>query len=401
MSNNPAIQAISDDDLYKFTMQQGYLQLYPDATATSEFTNRRLGDHFTPKAVDALREEINYWETIRLSKEEEDFFRNLGFFKPWYIEWLKNFRYNRDEVELKLDDGRLNMIIRGFLHRQTGYEVKLMGATSQKYFEYCDTDWNHHGQVELAYEKTMRLADNDCVFTDFGTRRRRSFQSQDTFVRTATLSPAYKSGHFVGTSNVFLAMKYGIKAIGTVAHEWFMAHSALMGLRYANRYGMDAWTKVYEGKLGTLLTDTYGTDSCLKDFSYQRARMWDGVRHDSGDPFIYTDKMFNHYGSLNIDPNSKHIVFSNALDVQGSIDLRRYCDKKVLPRFGMGTHLTNDYRKASDPAVVSKALNMVIKLRSVNGIQVVKLSDDADKATGEKDAVRVAKYIHLGIPLDA
>jgi len=249
------------------------------------------------------------------------------------------------------------------------------------------------------------LAEGNCIFSEFGTRRRRSFKSQDIVVSQMANSNAAESGHFVGTSNVFLAMRYGTKAIGTVAHEWFMAHSALYGLRHANRYGMDSWMKVYEGDLGTALTDTYGSAAFYKDFDRIHAKQWDGLRQDSGDPFKYVDDAIIAWKNLGVDPMSKHIVFSNALDFKtpagDPIAIQRYCERKTNARFGIGTWLTNDYVKASNRLTPSKALNMVIKLRTCDGIEVVKLSDDGDKATGDRDAVRVAKYIHRGTPLDA
>jgi nicotinate phosphoribosyltransferase len=401
IDDEPAVVAMTDDDMYKFTMSQGYGQLYPDVEATSEFNNRCLGDRFTPKMVDALREEFNYWESLRLTEGEEYFIRKHKFYKPHYIEWLKNFRYNRDEITMKLDDGRLFLQVHGKLPRQTMYEVKVMAAISKNYFKHCVTDWNYELQESNALMKAKTLAGWDCVFTDFGTRRRRSFRSQDTVVRVMSQSQAAESGHFVGTSNIYLAMKYGTKAIGTVAHEWFMAHSALMGLRHANRFGMEAWVKVYDGSLGTLLTDTYGTDSCLRDFNTLQAKLWDGVRHDSGDPFVYTDKMVAHYKSVGVNPLTKHIVYSNALDLSLCRQIRQYCEQAVIPRFGIGTYFTNDYTKASDLTAKCKPLNIVIKLRTVDGIEVVKLSDDMGKSTGERDAVRIAQYMHRGIPLDA
>jgi nicotinate phosphoribosyltransferase len=201
--------------------------------------------------------------------------------------------------------------------------------------------------------------------------------------------------YFVGTSNVRLAMKYGVKPIGTKAHEWYQAHSQLAGLEHANRAALEAWINVYHSALGIALTDTYGTDAFLRDFSRELAMAYDGVRHDSGDPFKFVDKFVAHYEKLGIDPLSKTAVFSDSLNVEKAIKIHRYCQNKIKDSFGIGTFFTNDFPKSA-----FKPLNIVIKLVRLNGKPVVKLSDDFGKSFGERDAVRVARYTHMGIPLD-
>jgi nicotinate phosphoribosyltransferase len=199
-------------------------------------------------------------------------------------------------------------------------------------------------------------------------------------VRTKTLT---------GTSNVYFAKKYGMKAIGTVGHEWIMGTSALVGLRYANRFAFENWVEVYNGDLGIALTDTFGSDAFFKDMDLKLSKIYDGVRHDSGDPYVFVDTVTEHYKRMGIDPMKKVIVFSDALDADTAIRLKRYCEGKINCSFGIGTSLTNnsDFFRQSPP------LNMVIKLHSINEIPVVKLSDSPEKETGEKDALRVANYI--------
>jgi nicotinate phosphoribosyltransferase len=200
--------------------------------------------------------------------------------------------------------------------------------------------------------------------------------------------------HFVGTSNVWLAREFKVKPIGTMAHEWFMGLSVLEGLRHANRHALHAWLKVYQGSLGIALTDTYGTDVFFKDFDALLSRQFDGVRQDSGDPLEFVEKALAHYQRLRIPADSKTIIFSDALDVDRAIEIRRTCGDRMHTSFGIGTHLTNDFAGA-------KALNMVIKLWSVNGMPVVKLSDAPGKEQGERDAVRVARWTFDRTPLDA
>ena len=207
----------------------------------------------------------------------------------------------------------------------------------------------------------------------------------------------FKDKGFVGTSNVYLAMKYGVKPIGTMAHEWIQGHCVLGGIRHANRYALDAWTRVYRGNLGIALTDTYGTNAFLEDFDTYLAKLFDGVRHDSGDPFRFVDKIVAHYKKLGINPRSKTIVFSDNLKPTTCIALLHYCeDNDICCSFGIGTNFTNDF-----PLSPLKALNMVIKLVRLNGIPVVKLSDDLGKIIGDPDMVRVIRYLYLGTPLDA
>jgi len=192
-----------------------------------------------------------------------------------------------------------------------------------------------------------------------------------------------------GTSNVYFAKKYGLKPIGTVGHEWIMGTSALVGLRYANRFAFENWVEVYKGDLGIALTDTFGSEAFFKDMDLKLSKIYDGFRHDSGDPLTFVDRVIEHYRKMGIDPMKKVIVFSDALDAEAAIRLKKYCQGKINCSFGIGTSLTNNY----DFFRESPPLNMVIKLHSVNGIPVVKLSDSPEKETGERDALRVANYI--------
>ena len=189
---------------------------------------------------------------------------------------------------------------------------------------------------------------------------------------------------------------FNVKPIGTMAHEWIMGVSAFVGLEHANRFALDKWVDVYNGDLGIALTDTFGTDAFLKDFDMRLSKLYDGVRQDSGDPFRFTDKMVNHYNRMGINPSHKFIVFSNALkSCKEIVEIEKYCYRQKIGRtFAMGTWLTCDFDVAHEP------LNMVIKLDSINGKSVVKLSDDVGKVTGDPDAVRIAEHTFFGKDLD-
>jgi nicotinate phosphoribosyltransferase len=230
----------------------------------------------------------------------------------------------------------------------------------------------------------------------FGTRRRLNLVAEERVVRICKDNP-----NFTGTSNVYLALKYDVKALGTMAHEWIMGHSALKSLEHANHYALHAWNEIYKGALGTALPDTYGTDAFLKDFDGVLARLFDSVRHDSGDPIVWAEKMIAHYKKLGMDWTKKSLGFTDGNTADSAIAIYNWVKAKGGQCwFGIGTSMSNDFGPDSP------ALSIVIKLAEVideHGTvrQVVKLSDVPEKASGDKDAVRVAKYVHLGIPLDA
>jgi len=398
------IASIIDTDLYKLTMQQAVLEKYPDVQTVHEFTSRRSAP-VNEEFVSELRRQIDSMGDLKLAQYERNYLQDAcPFFKRNYLEYLQNYQFKPDQVSLIWDSSKelnlqnLRMPIAGPWHETILWEVPLMAAISETYFLTVDKKWNYFGQEEKINRKGSALSIAGCTFADFGTRRRRSFRSQETVVKELA-TRQYKG--FVGTSNVLLAMRYGVKPIGTMAHEWIMGVSALESLQRANYYALNIWNDVYHGDLGIALPDTFGTAAFFADFDGVLARLFDGIRHDSGCPFDFTDKVVAHYKKLGIDPRTKTIVFSDGLDVKLSIELNNYCTEiGIKCSFGIGTHLTNDYEN-------SPALNMVIKLRSVAralGLpftQVVKLSEVITKATGDADALRVAKWIYFGIPLDA
>jgi nicotinate phosphoribosyltransferase len=217
-------------------------------------------------------------------------------------------------------------------------------------------------------------------FAEFGSRRRFSAANQAAVIEDIL---SVEGNSLIGTSNVHFAMGFGIKPIGTHAHEWFMFHGAEHGYRHANKAAIEAWTAAYQGNLGIALTDTYTTDAFLQTFDSVKARLFDGVRQDSGDPYAFVDKILAHYQKLRIDPMTKTIVFSDGLDTKTAIAINGYCTGKINASFGIGTHMTND--------IGPKALNMVIKLShcrtsaDTEWTPVVKLSDTDGKQTGKAD----------------
>lgn len=386
-------RSMLDDDLYKFTMQQAACVIAPDEEAVYRYTNRG-GTPVPETFARSLREEIDSWADLALQPDESAWLSSLPFIKPWYVKYLEGFRYDPAGVNIGWNDGQMSIDIRGPWHERILWEVKLMYTICELYFSTVDTNWNREGEIERAEEKAARLNAGVDFWADFATRRRRDFEAQENFVKVASKYP--KS--FMGTSNCYLAMKYGLRPIGTMAHEWIQAMSALFSILHANRMALRNWHKVYDGSLGIALTDTFGTDCFFRDFDAFLAKLHDGVRHDSGDPFAFADRVIEHYKSLKIDPLSKTIVFSDGLDVDKAIEIAEYCSGRILTSFGIGTHFSNHFYRPDNS--LSPALNIVIKLVRLNGMDVVKLSDVLTKAIGERDALRVVRYICQGIPLD-
>jgi nicotinate phosphoribosyltransferase len=386
----PVIKSILDNDLYKFTMQQAVLELYPAACVAYEFINRRPSDRFNEALFDALTQSIQEMSRLHLRRDERQFLKQqCPYLKPAYLEYLEKYRYDPHEVDAGLDDqGSLSIAIRGSWQRAILWEVPLLALVSELYGKHVDTHWTSDGQAEKIAAKSSVLRRAGCVFADFGTRRRRSYATQELVVGALRGNPG-----FVGTSNVHLAHLYQLKPIGTMAHEWIMAHSVLGGLRHANRFALQAWYRVYHGQLGIALTDTYTTRAFLDDFDASCAGLYDGVRQDSGCPFEFADLLIEHYRKLGIDPTTKTIVFSDGLSPELAARLNAHCQGRIGCSFGIGTNLTNDFEG-------SAALNIVIKLTSVDGIAVAKLTDDPAKASGQPDALRAARGTILGEPLD-
>ncbi len=393
------IQSILDNDLYKLSMQMAVLELFPEANVEYRFINRG-GQRFNDDFVKELRNILDvHFPKITLTEEEHKWLKSAcPFFKPMYLEYLKNYRFDPSEVIVGLtEDNNLDMRIKGPWHSAILWEVVLMATVSELYFSTMEKSWKDMSFSEGSGEEILlkkyaekirsigkQLDGCGCLFTEFGTRRRRSFRVQDKAVEVLCGLP-----RFTGTSNVHLARKYGIKPVGTIGHEWIMGNSALMSLRRANFFAFDNWTKVYSGDLGIALSDTFGTDAFFADFDLRLSKLYDGVRHDSGDPFGFTDKVIEHYKSKGIDPMKKLLVFSDSLHAAEAIRLKEHCSGRINCSFGIGTSLTNnqEFFRESPP------LNIVIKMHSINGIPVVKLSDSCEKETGDRDALRVANYV--------
>ena len=391
------IKSILDNDLYKFSMMNAVLQYKQGVPVTYAFNNRRKSNKFNDRFLTEFNNELEQMSNLTCSDRQIRFFQDsCPFLGNEYFAYLKTYRFDPNEVKAKVDtEGDLSIDIAGTWDRTILWEVPLMALISELYFKFCDTDWNH--DMEVQRQKILEKANKmmKLIFTDFGTRRRRDYETQLLVVQMfKELCP-----NFVGTSNVHIAELCNVKPIGTMAHEWIMGISVLEGLLHANRHAMRIWSKIYKGDLGTALTDTYGTKAFWNDFEMQLAKLFDSVRHDSGCPFKFTDLAVESYKNLRIDPMTKSAIFSDGLDCNLAVKIAEYCQNKIRCSFGIGTHLTNDYEKMDGS--ISQALNMVIKLMTCAGKHCVKLSDNPAKAIGQRDAVRIARYTFENLPLDS
>jgi len=383
------------DDLYKVTMGQGVFRHYDTVDAHYVFINRG-GTAFPDGFAKELLRRIARLPEVATTPDEHMFLSNIGsprpFLRPAYVDWLVNYRYNPDEVEVRQDGGKVDIDIKGPWYRTIRWEVKLMAMVVELYNEMMGHE-PKDGWLDVAADKGRRLREAGAYFSDFGTRRAFSGVVHDGVLG----SLIYSAGpNLVGTSNLFLAMKHGIKAIGTKAHEWFMAHACMFGVREATRLALQTWTDEFGANLGIALADTFTTDVFLRNFGPYFAKLYDGVRHDSGCPFAFANRIIAHYRRIGIDPKTKTIVFSDGLDVDTAICILKHCGDRIKVAFGIGTHFTND--------VGHSPLNIVIKLwsltvRNHDGsriIPAVKLPDDINKASGDGDAIQHAKY-ELGL----
>lgn len=398
------ITHFTDDDLYKFTMCCAVIDNFPRTQVKYKFQDRNK-TKYPEGFAEALREQIAMLENVVITDEEIAFLRRKCSYIPaWFCSYLKGFRYDRRWVKVEQDEeGLLNVEFEGSWCNTILLEVKVLAIISELY--YIMTGESQKLDYDLQYRnswaKAERLISSGCSFSEFGTRRRASFEAQETAVKAMKECGLQHTGpgSFVGTSNVYLAMKYDLVPIGTMAHELVCAIAGMYGPQMSNHLAMNVWAKTYRGALGTFLYDTYGWRIFSLNFSEDYANMFKGLRVDSGDNFTELDQIVEKYKSLNINPGTKQVIFSNALDVDKAIDIQKYAQGKCIPSFGIGTHFTNDF-----PGV--KPMNIVIKLIAVKITEswpfycdTCKLSEDKGKYTGNTATVkRFIEALHLPVP---
>lgn len=381
------IHTILDTDLYKFTTSYAYIKLFPYAVGTFSFRDRDE-TVYTTEFLAELRQAVNDMALIALSDEELEYMvQHCRFLPRVFWEWLSSFRFHPEKVKIHLDEEQhLNIEITDYLYKATLYEVPLLALVSELKNR---TSGNVPDMKDILCKLSEKVAlsnEHHLSFSEFGTRRRFSFDVQDKVIGCLKETSLYCTG----TSNCYFAMKHGMKPMGTHPHEWFMFHGAQFGYKHANYMALENWVNVYDGDLGIALSDTYTSDIFLNNLSRKQAKLFDGVRCDSGNEFLFTDKLVARYNELGIDSTAKTIVFSNALDFGKALDIQEYCKGRIRCAFGIGTNLTND--------TGFKPSNIVMKLTrcKMNTNQewreCVKLSDDAGKHIGSEAEVRACLY---------
>ncbi|KAJ3861622.1 nicotinate phosphoribosyltransferase [Lentinula novae-zelandiae] len=380
-------------------MQNAVLQNFPDVQAIYRFTN--LSRHAIISYPDIDFDQVKLTPTERVWLAQ-----TCPYFPPQYLDYLENYRFKPEQVHIEFvpvngDKGHIEMTAEGPWVETILWEVPLMACLSETYFTIVDNDWSYDGQEDLAYQKGKALLEAGCVFSEFGTRRRRSFHTQDFVVRALikATQDLPNSGKLTGTSNVFLAHKYGINPVGTVAHEWFMGIGALKGYESVNDLALEIWETTYPNAILLALTDTFSTTAFFQSFSKNpaRAKKWHGLRQDSGDPLDFAPRAKEVYIKMGIDHREKMIIYSDSLNLDKALTLKKQADE--IASFGIGTFLSNDFVKVSDPKSKSPALNMVIKLAEVDSKSCVKISDDLSKNTGNQEVVKDVKRL-FGLPVN-
>ena len=382
------ITSLLEQDMYKFSMGQAIYHQFPSYKTTWSFRCRNKDVQFTREMVEEIREQIHAYCQLRFAEDELLYLDNISWIKGSYIDFLRLWRPNMSDFCIEYTEDtecRLSIETHGTWLNTSMYEVPILAIVNEVYFRmknvwtttdgierhisYEDLLASFEERLESKFERVNTLIWYVGNFSEFGLRRRLSAEAQDMAVRKfSKLRKGFSC--FVGTSNVYLARKYGLTPVGTMAHEWIMCvgqGNHKHNPAYSNWYALDAWVKEYGVLNGTALTDTITTDCFLRDFQLTYATLFSGVRHDSGDPFEWGEKMIQHYQSLGIDPTTKTLLFSDSLDFLKADMLYDHFHGKCKFAFGIGTYLSND--------TCVPPLNIVMKSTKCNGQDVAKLSD--------------------------
>ena len=381
------IYSILDTDLYKFSTSYAYMKLYPEAEGTFAFCDRNK-TMMTQELVEAIKIELVKICNLSLTLAEKQWcVKHISYIPEIYWEWLKEFHFDQDKIIIWIDnESCLRIEVTDKLYKVSLYEVPILAVVSEIYSK-------SQGMINVSeaidkLDKKINIAnEHGLKFSEFGTRRRASFNLHELIIqRLKEKCPI----NCVGTSNVYFAMKYGMTPIGTFPHEWIMFHGAIWGYKEANYLGMRDWVRTYDGNLGIFLMDTYTSKVGLKNMSLKFAKLFDGVRQDSGDEYKIGNEVIQRYKDLGIDPTTKTIVFSNALDFNKYLDIHNYFAGRIRISAGIGTNLTNDTE--------FKPANIVMKLAKcrINKNQewqkCIKISDDLGKHLGDNKEFEIAKY---------
>ena len=380
------IKSLLDTDLYKFTMLQVVLHKFPQTHSVYAFRCRNLEDtaYLLSTLLDEVNSELDALCELRFTADELQYLRGLRFIKSDFVDYLELFQLKRRFIKATLDaEGRLDIRIEGPMIQAMMFEIFVLAIVNELYFSHLDQQlaWQV-GEQRLNdkllllqdYRHQMAAYDVPFLLSDFGTRRRYSVAWQEQVIERLMAVPEI----FRGTSNVYFAKQFGITPIGTMAHEFLQAFQALdVRLRNFQKAALEAWVQEYRGDLGIALTDVVGMDAFLRDFDLYFAKLFDGLRHDSGDPYEWGEKAYAHYQRLKINSKTKMLNFSDGLTLQKAWALYLHFNDRFQLGFGIGTHLTNDMGQTP--------LNIVLKLVECNGQSVAKISDSPGKTMTDND----------------
>jgi len=369
------IHSLLDTDLYKFTMMQVVLHHFPAAQVEYRFRCRTADVDLVPY-VDEIKAEIKALCTLRFRTDELDYLRRLRFIKSDFVDFLDLFHLNEKYISVSpapKGNGEIDIVITGPWLHTILFEIPVLAIVNEVYFRNTQASPDYDEGRERLSEKIALLAVPpdyaDCAIADYGTRRRFSKQWHEEVILTLKQS---LGAQFAGTSNVYYAMKHGLLPLGTMAHEYLQACQALgPRLRDSQVYGFEVWAKEYRGDLGIALSDVYGMKAFLRDYDMYFCKLFDGARHDSGDPFEWGEQLIRHYQANRTDPRTKVMIFSDALDIPKVLQLYERFHGRSRLAFGVGTNLTNDLGYTP--------LQIVIKMVRCNGQPVAKMSDSPGK----------------------
>ena len=366
----PIITSLLETDMYKFSMGQAIYHQFSDYKTTWSFKCRNKDVHFTKEMVEEIKDQIRMYCNLRFDEEELTYLEGITWIKGSYVDFLRLWKPRFADFEITEDaECGLSIETKGTWLNTSMYEIPTLAIVNEVYFrmgyDYDSLIGSFKERLATKVEKAKNGTYDLSKFSEFGLRRRLSSEAQELAIEALIDVPG-----FVGTSNVYLAKKFGIAPVGTMAHEWIMCvgqGNHKHNPAYSNWYALDAWVKEYGVLNGTALTDAITTECFLRDFQLTYSTLFSGVRHDSGDPIEWGDKMLAHYKSLGIDPTMKTLLFSDSLNFEKADELSRYFKGKARVAFGIGTYLSNDTEVP--------ALNIVMKTTACNGMDVAKISD--------------------------
>lgn len=385
MKLKPIINSLLETDMYKFSMTQAIYHQFPTYQTTWTFRCRNKDVFFTKEMVEEIREQIQYYCFLRFTEEELQYLKGIKWFKEAYVDFLRIWKPRFEDFYITTKDPHgLAIKAKGTWLNTSMYEIPTLAIVNEVYFrmqyDYTQLIESFKTRLDMKYEKIKDNTWYAGTFSEFGLRRRLSAEAQELVVEKFShlADTKHSASKFVGTSNVYLAKKFGVTPVGTMAHEWIMCvgqgdhkHNPA----YSNYYALTAWVKEYGVLNGIALTDTITTDCFLKDFDLTFATLFSGVRHDSGDPIEWGEKMIKHYEKLGIDPKTKTLLFSDSLNFERADAIFRHFRGRTNVAFGIGTYLAND--------TDVPALNIVMKTTFCNGQDVAKISDTPGKGMCE------------------